>query len=67
MNPPCKDCKKRRVGCHSECEEYLAYFDYRVEYNRCRHESLKTAKYTDTHLKACEVRKANRKKSWRNV
>ena len=20
---PCKDCKKRQVGCHSDCEKYL--------------------------------------------
>lgn len=23
--PPCKDCKKRFVGCHSICEQYLEW------------------------------------------
>lgn len=22
---PCKDCKKRELGCHSKCEKYLAF------------------------------------------
>ena len=22
---PCKDCKERRAGCHSECENYKEY------------------------------------------
>lgn len=21
---PCKDCKKRELGCHSKCQEYIA-------------------------------------------
>jgi hypothetical protein len=22
---PCHDCKKRHIGCHDDCEEYLLY------------------------------------------
>ncbi len=25
MKVPCKDCDKRYVGCHSECESYTEY------------------------------------------
>ena len=25
MEPPCKDCQQRKIGCHAKCEEYLAY------------------------------------------
>ena len=25
MKPPCKDCPRRTVGCHSSCEDYQAY------------------------------------------
>lgn len=28
ITAPCKDCKKRELGCHSKCEEYL---NFRVE------------------------------------
>lgn len=22
---PCKDCKKRKIGCHAECKEYKTW------------------------------------------
>lgn len=25
MNPPCKDCKDRAIGCHCQCERYGAF------------------------------------------
>lgn len=25
LNPPCKNCPDRRVGCHSVCERYLEF------------------------------------------
>ena len=25
---PCKNCDKRQVGCHSSCEEYIAFKKY---------------------------------------
>lgn len=25
MKPPCKNCPKRQIGCHSDCPEYLEY------------------------------------------
>ena len=29
MKAPCKDCPERSVTCHSECEKYLAFKEYR--------------------------------------
>lgn len=29
LKPPCKDCKDRKVGCHSICEKYIAYDEER--------------------------------------
>lgn len=26
MKAPCKDCEKRHPNCHSECEEYQAFW-----------------------------------------
>ena len=31
MNPPCKGCKSRSVGCHSTCEEYTNWSKLRKE------------------------------------
>lgn len=25
MMPPCKDCPKRKLGCHDRCEEYRQF------------------------------------------
>lgn len=25
LKAPCKDCKKRQIGCHSVCSDYIAY------------------------------------------
>ena len=36
-NYPCLDCKKRRVGCHSGCEDYMkakAKFDVQAKIER---------------------------------
>ena len=33
MEPPCKDCQKRKIGCHAKCEEYLAYTKWYREQN----------------------------------
>ena len=31
MQAPCKNCPLRAVGCHSTCEKYIAYDNYRKE------------------------------------
>ena len=30
MEAPCKDCKKRIVGCHANCEEYKKFDNFCV-------------------------------------
>lgn len=39
---PCKDCPDRQVGCHINCEEYLAFAKEKRELNeainKARHE-----------------------------
>lgn len=31
INPPCKDCPDRTVGCHAGCEKYKAFRDQQME------------------------------------
>ncbi len=40
--PPCKNCPDRAVGCHSICEEYIAFDKGRKEFieNRNRKNEL---------------------------
>lgn len=35
---PCKDCKRRAVGCHSSCEDYALY---RKKYDAAKVEACK--------------------------
>ena len=29
LYPPCKDCEKRKVGCHQSCADYISYKEHR--------------------------------------
>ena len=31
MKCPCKDCNKRVLGCHSNCDEYISFAKHRKE------------------------------------
>lgn len=33
MQPPCKDCKKRELGCHGRCPEYQEFRKFRDNLN----------------------------------
>lgn len=33
---PCYGCEKRNISCHSTCEEYIAYQQKMIEFNRER-------------------------------
>lgn len=36
MEAPCKDCTKRHVGCHSECNEYCKFVEERRKIYKIR-------------------------------
>lgn len=29
-NAPCKDCSERHIGCHSECEKYKSFREFKM-------------------------------------
>lgn len=33
---PCKDCKRRKVGCHSICEDYRNFQEAKIKLNRIK-------------------------------
>ena len=58
MKPPCKDCKRRHLGCHSTCEEYIAYDEYRQKIRQINYkQTMSDADYLRVKLK--------NKKYWR--
>lgn len=44
ITAPCKDCQKRQLHCHSSCEEYKAFDQYRRE---IRERKMKRAEESD--------------------
>ena len=36
MTNSCKDCTKRHIGCHSECEEYKEFVEKNKAISRAR-------------------------------
>lgn len=40
MIAPCKDCRERHLGCHSECEKYKAYRETLDSKNAKRKEEI---------------------------
>ena len=49
---PCYNCTKRCVGCHSSCEEYIAY----DQANRARLELMRRKRDEDLMLYEVKVR-----------
>ena len=67
MDSPCKDCKRREVGCHGSCEEYLRFSEERAEYNRRRREIVASSRYSERYMKAIASRKKYRARFGREV
>lgn len=38
---PCKDCDRREVGCHIDCEDYISWCKEREEKRKVKTEYLK--------------------------
>lgn len=59
MKAPCKDCKERRLKCHSACEEY---FKYRCEIMRRSVDEYNISNYNAYVSEACTRMKKRRNK-----
>jgi hypothetical protein len=40
ITAPCKDCQKRQLHCHSSCEEYKAFKQYRDSIREQRYQRI---------------------------
>ena len=56
--PPCKDCKDRKMGCHSKCKSYI---EYKQKFNKWQSE-LKEEKYQNWLFHHSYDRMVSRKK-----
>ena len=51
---PCKECKKRQVGCHSTCQDYIQWID--ENHQKAKEEKLEkeTTIYEKRHIPKCK-------------
>lgn len=61
MKQPCRNCMKRRIGCHAGCEDYA---DYKAELERQR-EYTKKFQYIDPMNQTHEQEKKNRNRRYK--
>ena len=45
MNAPCKGCEERELGCHSKCERYIAFHEFREDIRRKKEAERLLGKY----------------------
>lgn len=61
VQPPCKDCPDRQVGCHAKCEKYIAFRREKDEQNCQR--ALQTEILGSMNKRIAETnRKANKRR-----
>lgn len=58
MIPPCKDCTKREVGCHSKCK---AYHDWKADWDKYKVKE-KAERDLDRRLRFSTVNRRMRRK-----
>lgn len=61
---PCKDCQKRQVGCHSNCEDYLCVKNAMLEEKRKFIQSCIEEKRFEDYLVKEKVKNMKKNKRW---
>lgn len=51
MNCPCKDCDRRKLGCHGFCKEYKEWQKWNDEKNEKRRKEMNEKDYHSTAFK----------------
>jgi hypothetical protein len=62
---PCKGCKLRRVGCHSDCVEYLTYAKEKDEIREKRRKETEIL-FTTLKLKEIAIKRRRSRHEHRN-
>lgn len=63
MHAPCYGCKRRRVGCHADCEEYKAYNAEREAIRARRTQDRIINGVTNQTMKRYKDRRAKQKRA----
>lgn len=47
LQATCKDCKRRHIGCHETCKDYIAFRKALDKFNKERYEKLRIERMVD--------------------
>ena len=62
MNPPCRNCPRRTVGCHGSCDDYQAYkADREAQYEQRRAARDVTDARSDSWQKCLQLHRQHRR------
>lgn len=62
LTAPCKDCKARHIGCHSECGSYQDFHNEREQVYKRKEASRRTLYVSRAAIKSIEKNLKNRKR-----
>jgi hypothetical protein len=67
MTNPCKDCEERQLGCHSDCEKYLAFYQQNREKNKKQLADAHANQYVVNAIQKCRSGRSGSWKTYRKV
>lgn len=67
MTNPCKDCEERQLGCHSDCEKYLAFYQQNRQKNKKQLADAHANQYVVTAIQKCKEGRHGSWKAYRKV
>ena len=67
MTNPCKDCEERQLGCHSDCEKYLAFYQQNRQKNKKQLADAHANQYVVTAIQKCRSGRSGSWKTYRKV
>jgi len=61
---PCKGCEDRHVGCHSECDAYIAFKNIREEEREAVHKKKRVDEYQFVAAQRMKKKKRQKIREW---
>ena len=67
MTNPCKDCEERQLGCHSDCEKYLAFYQQNRQKNKKQLADARANQYVVNAILKCKSGRSGSWKTYRHI
>ena len=67
MTNPCKNCEERQLGCHSDCEKYLTFYQQNRQKNKKQLADAHANQYVVTAIQKCRSGRSGSWKTYRHI